>query len=272
MVACSGTDAQMQLDTSRIDFDHTTFIWSKSALRVAAELGVDNDRMIARLQGIEHCNLVVYPDGSIQFEGVEALKAFESTAGVRLREHAIQSQELSLRRSSLLPLGGSWYAGLEPFAKQRRYALGWWGDFAMKNDGSHLVIDAGSDWEANAYPQCPIENMLITFVMHRKFTNGTRSDFAAALQRWLTDTRTCGGAVVPISRSVVFFDRIAQLRVNASNSAQRAFNWLILSLIEFCKRNPVLRIRFTEKANAYTSMDEHYRLNGQIPALLEINA
>ena len=270
-LGCSGADTQMKLDTSSIDFDRTTFIWSKSALDVAAKLGVDNDRMIGRLQGINHSNLFVFPDGSIQFEGSEALEAFELTAGNRLREHAVQSQRLTLRRSSLTPLGGSWYAGLEPFAEKRRYALWLWADFAMKNDGSHLVIDTGSNWSVNAYPQCPIDNLLITFVLSRKFSKSTRTEFASLLARWLVETQTIGGSVAPIDHDVAFYDRVSQMRVNAVDSDQEAFNWLILSLIEFCATNLVLRVFFTENADAYISIKNEYGLAGLSPTLIKIN-
>ena len=70
----------------------------------------------------------------------------------------------------------------------------------------------------------------------------------------------------------MFFDRVVRLRVNAHDSRQRAFNWLILSLIDFCKTNLVLRVYFTENADAYTSIEEHYGLIGLVPALLNIDA
>lgn len=262
----------MELDTSQIDFDCTAFIWSKSALGVAAELGVDQDELIERLRGIANSNFIAYPDGSIQYEGKEALDAFESAAGNLIRKYAVQSRRLTHRRSSLMPLGGSWYSGLEPFAKHRRYALWLWADFAMKNDGSHLVIDTGSDWAVNAYTQCPIDNLLITFVLHRKFLRRTRTEFAALLTGWISKSHAVGGTPVLIDQNAVFFDRVAQMRVNACNSTQEVFNWLILSLVDFCTTNLVLRVCFTENADAYTSIDDQYGLAGQSPLPFEIKA
>jgi len=82
-----------------------------------------------------------------------------------------------------------------------------------------------------------LQNFLVTIGMSKKPSEEDSQKLTKLLAGWFESVSTQGlfgeGCIKSASREIVFRGRLAQFRVDASNSGQDTLNWLLLSVLNF---------------------------------------
>jgi len=249
-------------------------LYTAPFVREAREVGVDVEALLNRIAEMPAARVLEYPDGTIQLQGEGTTSRFETIAGARVRERAVQIAQAEDPRHMRLLLGSASFTSLSPFhARELRLTL--WGDFVKQYEGGHLRIQPGVvvqpvDGRVNG----AVNNLPITIVCRRRFSKKTRDQLAELVGAYLASVRDRGlfdeGPVARVSEEITFFRRVAQFRVDASGSGQNSVNWLILMLIGFSSVNVVTEIYFTEQLNSQWTFENYFGLSKEEPVKVGI--
>jgi len=131
----------------------------------------------------------------------------------------------------------------------------WFWDPMVRNlDDTNWILIMGhlpSSWK----PFSPLEEFWTTVLFRRVPSAEQRADFAGAVGQCLSVLANGGlggeGRLVSRGEGVTFQGKQASFCIDASQSGQKSFNWLLLTLVTFATRVTITAIDFSRPEIAH---------------------
>lgn len=222
-------------------------IFTPGVLAVIREAGFD----VAELCGQSGAPDAMkwYPDGSLQIDGADAVTRFIHRCDAVYAKRADDINEERDPLCSTSVLGDVMYESLAAFP-ERLYTISIWGDFVRELEGSGIGVSTAraSQRGTRPLPEWPISDLMVSVAFRKRLSKDHRQQFAVAVRGWLDSVRKRGmfdeGPVRPVADEIAFSRRLAQFRIDASESGQNTINWMLLSLLPLCEANPITLVYF----------------------------
>jgi hypothetical protein len=214
----------------------------------------------------EHRDRILwYPDGTLQISSPDSIRAFSNT---EYYQYARQKEmDIIMNPHDLLNkpihriLDRITYTSLPPYPKQNFLIHLYEPVLAQLPDESiffHLRDEL--HLERKQFYESPIESVPIHVIFKNKLNKKAQKYFTHTIAQWESSIKNYelfDGCQIKIKdNEILFYSNIAFFTVDASQSNQIVFNWLILLLIVFCRYALITEVFFTRLRYVEEYIDE----------------
>lgn len=222
-------------------------LFTPSVVGAIRSCGIDVDRVLAKIARSSGSVVDYYPDGTIELNQLAYAIWHDEAFVYAVSIHSFLSgNELNVRSGRRLFEAGS--ESLDAFPLWY-FSFYLWGELASKRDGG-LPVHCRAPSVANSESQLT-DNIPVTICFQRRLSAAQRDRLAGAVGQWASSVSRAGilgeGSAKLTDGTLYCYGRAVQFNVDFSNSGQKTVNWLLLSLLEFCRINMIDDIRVNIK-------------------------